>query len=138
MPYSQALPNGHETLSRARAQDIASFQRLTDRFMAWVGRCAPARWHAETGQRLIKGIACHAPLHAVEPSVLRDAFRLAVMRGVTSTASISLAGNRYSVDETLIGRRVDELRFAPQDMTAWSCIGQTGPAGRPLRCGSGG
>jgi putative transposase len=38
------------------------------------------------------------------------------MRRVTSTASVSMAGNRYSVDEALIGRRV-ELRFDPEDLT---------------------
>src|SRR5437667_3042196 len=38
------------------------------------------------------------------------------MRRVTSTASVSLAGNRYAVDPSLIGRRI-ELRFDPEDLT---------------------
>ena len=47
---------------------------------------------------------------------MREAFRWSVLRRVTTTASVSLAGNRYSVDPSLIGRRV-ELRFDPEDLT---------------------
>jgi hypothetical protein len=41
---------------------------------------------------------------------------LVVMRRVTTTASVSLAGDRYTVDPAPIGRRV-ELHFDPEDLT---------------------
>ena len=53
------------------------------------------------------------------------------MRCVTSTASISLAGNRYSVDEALIGRRV-ELRFDPEDLTRLEVYWEGHPAGQAI------
>src|SRR5207237_93639 len=74
------------------------------------------RVHAETGQTPIQRFISSGPLHAVEPSLLREAFRWSVMRRVTNTASVSLAGNRYTVDQALVGRRV-ELRFDPEDLT---------------------
>ena len=100
----------------AEAQGIASFQQLNDRFMAWTEQICNTRVHAETGQMPIRRFTSHGSLHAVEPSLLREAFRWSVMRRVTTTASVSLAGNRYAVDEALIGRRV-ELRFDPEDLT---------------------
>jgi hypothetical protein len=51
---------------------------------------------------------------AVEPSLLREAFRAAVLRRVSRTAAVSLAGVRYAVDPALVDRRV-ELRFDPND-----------------------
>jgi putative transposase len=53
------------------------------------------------------------------------------MRRVTSTASVSLAGNRYSVDEALIGRRV-ELRFDPEDLTRLGVYWEGHPAGQAI------
>jgi putative transposase len=67
----------------------------------------------------------------VEPSLIREAFRWSVMRRVTSTASISLAGNRYSVDAALIGRRV-ELRFDPEDLTRLEVYWEGHPAGQAI------
>ena len=52
----------------------------------------------------------------MEPSLLRDAFRTALLRWVSRTASVSLAGQRYAVDPALVNRRV-ELRFDPNDLT---------------------
>jgi len=70
-------------------------------------------------------------LHAGEPSLLREAFRWSVMRRVTSTASVSLTGNRYAVDEALIGRRV-ELRFDPEDLTKLDVYWEGHPAGTAM------
>jgi hypothetical protein len=53
------------------------------------------------------------------------------MRRVTSTASVSLTGNRYSVDEALIGRRV-ELRFDPEDLTHLEVYWEAHPAGQAI------
>jgi putative transposase len=53
------------------------------------------------------------------------------MRRVTTTASVSLAGNRYAVDEALIGRRV-ELRFDPEDLTRLDVYWEGHPAGQAI------
>ena len=103
-------------LTEAEAHGIASFTELNDRFLAWVERVCNTRQHAETGQTPIDRFTSQGPLQAVEPSLLREAFRWSVLRRVTSTASVSLAGNRYAVDPSLIGRRI-ELRFDPEDLT---------------------
>jgi putative transposase len=47
---------------------------------------------------------------------MAEAFRWSAMRMVTRTATVSLAGNRYQVDPSLAGRRV-ELRYDPEDPT---------------------
>lgn len=116
-------------LLEAEARGIASFQELNDQFMAWAEQVCNTRVHAETGQSPIQRFTSHGPLHGVEPSLLREAFRWSVMRRVTSTASISLAGNRYSVDAALIGRRV-ELRFDPEDLTRLAVYWEGHPAGQ--------
>ena len=118
-------------LLEAEAQGISNFQELNDRFVAWTEQVCNTRVHAETGQSPIQRFTSHGPLHAVEPSLLREAFRWSVMRRVTSTASISLAGNRYSVDEALIGRRV-ELRFDPEDLTRLEVYWEGHPAGQAI------
>jgi len=53
------------------------------------------------------------------------------MRRVTSTASVSLAGNRYAVDPSLIGRRV-ELRFDPEDLTRMDVFWEGRPVGQAI------
>src|SRR5260370_22424958 len=53
------------------------------------------------------------------------------MRGFTSLASVSLAGNRYSVDEALIGRRFD-LVFDPEDLTRLEVYWEAHPAGQAI------
>jgi putative transposase len=118
-------------LLEAKAYGIDSFQELNDRFTAWAEQVCNTRVHAETGQTPIQRFTSHGPLHAVEPSLLREAFRWSVMRRVTSTASVSLAGNRYSVDEALIGRRV-ELRFDPEDLTRLEVYWEGHPAGQAI------
>jgi putative transposase len=53
------------------------------------------------------------------------------MRRVTQTASVSLAGNRYTVDQALVGRRV-ELRFDPEDLTRMDVYWAGHPAGQAI------
>jgi putative transposase len=118
-------------LLEAEAHGISSFQELNDWFMAWAEQVCNTRVHAETGRTPIQRFISQGPLHAVEPSLLREAFRWSVMRRVTSTASVSLAGNRYSVDEALIGRRV-ELRFDPEDLTHLDVYWEGHPAGTAI------
>jgi putative transposase len=118
-------------LLEAEAHGIASFAELNDRFTAWAEQVCNTRVHAETGQTPIQRFTSQGQLRAVEPSLLREAFRWSVLRRVTSTASVSLAGNRYSVDEALIGRRV-ELRFDPEDLTRLEVYWEGHPAGQAI------
>ena len=122
-------------LLEAEAQGIASFSSSTIASLAWAEQVCNTRVHAETDQTPIERFTSHGPLHAVEPSLLREAFRWSVMRRVTTTASVSLTGNRYAVDQSLIGRRV-ELRFDPEDLTRLDVFWEGHPAARPFRSSS--
>jgi putative transposase len=55
------------------------------------------------------------PLPLPIPAQLREAFLWSEFRTVTKTATVSLHGNTYQVDELLTGRRV-ELVFDPFDL----------------------
>jgi putative transposase len=123
-PYSPEGRGKQERLNRfirerflleAEAQGIASFQELNDRFLAWAEQVCNTREHAETGQVPVLRFLSQGMPRAVEPSLLREAFRTAVLRRVSRTASVSVAGVRYAVDPALVDRRV-ELRFDPNDL----------------------
>jgi len=103
-------------LLEAEAQGITSFTELNDRFLAWAEQVCNARQHAETGQAPLLRFLTGGPPRLVESSLLRDAFRAAVLRRVNRTASVSLAGQHYAVDPALVDRRV-ELRFDPDDLS---------------------
>jgi putative transposase len=124
-PYSPEGRGKQERLNRfirerflleAEAQGIASFQELNDRFLAWAEQVCNTREHAETGQVPVLRFLSQGMPRDVEPSLLREAFRAAVLRRVSRTASVSVAGVRYAVDPALVDRRV-ELRFDPNDLT---------------------
>src|SRR5919109_2964687 len=83
------------------------------------------------GQTPISRFTSQGPLHAAEPSLLREAFRWSVVRRVTRTAAVSLAGNRYAVDPALVDRRV-ELRFDPEDLTRLDVFWEGRPAGQAV------
>ena len=103
-------------LLEAEAQGIASFTELNDRFLAWAEQVCNTRQHAETGQVPLLRFLSQGAARGVEPFLLREAFRAAVLRRVSRTAAVSLAGQRYAVDPALVDRRV-ELRFDPDDLT---------------------
>lgn len=103
-------------LLEAEATGITSWQELNDRFGAWTEQVCNAREHAETGQVPRLRFLTGGSPRLVEPSVLRDAFRHAVLRRVSRTASVSLAGQHYAVDPALVDCRV-ELRFDPNDLS---------------------
>ena len=75
------------------------------------------RVHAETGQTPIARWLAGGPPHAADPVLLAEAFRWSVVRMVTKTATVSLAGNHDQVDPSLCGHRV-ELRYDPEDLTS--------------------
>jgi putative transposase len=118
-------------LTEAEAHGIPSLAELNDRFLAWSELVCNTRQHAETGQTPIARFTSQGPLPTAEPSLLREAFRWSVVRRVTRTASVSLAGNHYSVDASLIGRRI-ELRFDPEDLTRLDVFWEGRPVGQAI------
>jgi len=99
--------------------------------MAWVEQVCNTRRHAETGQAPIERFLSQGPPRLVEPSLLREAFRWSVRRRVTRTASVSLAGNRYKVDDALALRQV-ELRFDPEDLSRLDVYWEGRPMGQAV------
>jgi putative transposase len=118
-------------LVEAEAQGIASFAELNDRFAAWAERVCNTRQHAETGQAPVARFLSQGAPRAVEPSLLREAFRWAAVRRVSRTAAVSLAGTRYRVDPALVDRRV-ELRFDPEDLTRLDVYWEGQPVGQAV------
>jgi putative transposase len=103
-------------IAEAEASGIIDLEELNERFLAWGEVVCNARIHAETNEAPIaRFLAGGDPVFA-DPERLTDAFRWSLIRMVSTTASVSLLGNRYQVDASLVGRRV-ECRFAPEDLT---------------------
>jgi putative transposase len=118
-------------LLEAEAQGISSFTELNDRFLAWAEQVCNIRISRETGQTPLARFLLNVDPNLAEPSLLREAFRAAVLRRVTRTASVSLAGQHYAVDPALVGRRV-ELRFDPDDLTLLDVYWEGRPFGRAV------
>lgn len=105
-------------LTAERAGEIADLAELNRLFTAWVETVYHTTTHSETGTeplaRWLEGIP--SPLPRPTPAQLREAFLWSEHRTVTKTATVSLHGNTYQVDELLVGRKV-ELVFDPFDLT---------------------
>jgi len=112
----------------AEAAGIASLDELNDRSAAWAESVLNCRVHAETGQAPIARFLAGGPPRAADPVLMAEAFRWSAVRVVTKTATISLAGNRYQVDPSLAGRRV-ELRYDPEDLTQLTVFVEGAAAG---------
>jgi putative transposase len=93
---------------------------------AWIERVYHRRAHTETKMTPLER---YAGFTARRPTAgeLREAFLWEETRLVTKTATVSLLGNRYEVDQALCGRRV-ELRFDPYDLQ----VIEVHYAGRPF------
>jgi putative transposase len=104
-------------LLEAEHTGIASLAELNDCFHAWTESVLNTRVHTETGQTPIARWQAGGPPRAADPVLLAEAFRWSVVRMVTKTATVSLAGNRYQVDPSLCGQRI-ELRYDPEDLTS--------------------
>jgi putative transposase len=104
-------------LLEAEHTGIASLDELNDRFHAWAEQVLNTRVHTETGQAPLARWQAGGPGRAADPVLMREAFRWSVVRMVTKTATVSLAGNHYQVDPALCGHRV-ELRYDPEDLTS--------------------
>ena len=104
--------------AEGRRRQVTSIAELNRLFTAWAETVYHTRIHSETGQPPLqrwadgwKGAA--PPLPA--PGQLHEAFLWSERRTVRKTATVSLHGNTYQVDELLTGRRV-ELVFDPFDL----------------------
>lgn len=115
-------------LAEACHHGISDLDELNDRFTAWVEQVANRRRHAETGQAPIDRFEAGGPRRQVDAGRLAEAFRWSVTRKVTRTATVPLEGNAYSVDPSLVGRRV-ELRYDPEDLTRLDVYLDGRPAG---------
>lgn len=115
-------------LVEVEATGVASLAELNDRFSAWAETVANTRVHSETRQAPIARFLSQGPPGAADPARMAEAFRWSVMRVVSKTAVVSLAGNRYAVDSLLVGRRV-ECRYDPEDLSRIDIFFEGRPAG---------
>ncbi len=115
-------------LVEAEHAGIATLDELNDRFAAWAEQVCNTRSHAETGQAPISRFLAGGPPRAADPVLLAEAFRWSATRVVAKTATVSLAGNRYQVDPSLCGQRV-ELRYDPEDLAQLTVVVEGAVAG---------
>jgi len=98
---------------------VVTLEDLNASFQAWVEVVYHKAVHSETGQapleRFQQSLA-QITVRQADPRQLRDAFLWRDKRTVTRTATLSLQGNRYSVDPLLAGQQV-ELRFDPFELS---------------------
>lgn len=109
---------------------VDTLAQLNHYFAAWIEQVYHRRIHRGTGQApLDRWMAGPSVLRATpDPDALREAFLWTVTRTVTATRSVSLHGNTYDVDPTLVGRRI-ELRYDPTDLTTIGVWHHDRPAG---------
>jgi putative transposase len=105
-------------LTEEVAAGISGLPELNRLFAAWAETVYHTTVHSETGQAPLArwNAGVPTPLPLPSPAQLREAFLWSEFRTVTTNATVSLHGNRYQVDELLIGRKV-ELVFDPFDLT---------------------
>jgi len=109
-----------EDLAAAGTDHRSALWELNRLFTAWVETEYHRRVHTETGQtpldRWEAGWARLGRTPAMPTAAdLTEAFLWSEYRTVTKTATVSLHGNTFQVDQALVGRKV-ELVFSPFDM----------------------
>ena len=121
---------GDDQQAGTRAADLAELNRL---FSAWVAAGYHRAVHSETGQaplaRWAAGIP--EPLPLPSPAHLHEAFLWSERRTVKKTATVSLHGNLYQVDASLV-RCVVELVFDPFDLASIDVRHKGRPAGKAV------
>jgi len=95
-------------VGRREDLDLGELNRL---LVAWIERVYHRTRHSETGQVPLERFATATARHPT-PAELREAFLWAEQRTVTKTATVSLHGNSYEVDDALVGQSV-QLLFDP-------------------------
>jgi putative transposase len=112
---------------------VAGLAELNRLFDAWVQAGYHRAVHSETGEppltRWAKGISRPVPLPST--AQLREAFLWSERRTVKKTATVSLHGNLYQVDASLV-RCVVELVFDPFDLTDIQVRHKGKPAGQAV------
>ncbi len=106
-------------LSEVDSAKVATLEDINASFQAWVELIYHKTVHSETGQAPLDRFQqslTQITVRQADPRQLREAFLWRERRTVTRTASISLQGNRYSVDPLLAGQQV-ELRFDPFELS---------------------
>lgn len=97
---------------------VATLDVLNGYFAAWLEQVYHPRIHGGTGQspldRWTTGPSSLRP--SPNPETLRQAFLWQTDRRVTKTRTVSLHGNTYEVDPSLVGATVT-LVFDPTDLT---------------------
>ena len=83
--------------------------------MAWTEQVYHRRVHSETNETPMDRFSVLGPPVVPPMALVREAFLFCETRTVTKTATVSLFGNDYEVDQALIARRV-ELVFDPFDL----------------------
>jgi putative transposase len=106
-------------LPEVESAKLTTLEELNASFQAWVELIYHQVVHSEMGQapleRFQQGLS-QITLRQADPAKLREAFLWRDKRTVTRTATLSLQGNRYSVDPLLAGQQV-ELRFDPFELS---------------------
>ncbi len=106
-------------LSEVESAKITTLEDLNASFQAWVELIYHQAVHSETGQAPLERFQqslTQITVRQADPTLLRDAFLWRERRTVTRTATLSLQGNRYSVEPLLAGQQV-ELRFDPFELS---------------------
>jgi len=110
--------------------DLAELNRL---FSAWVQVGYHRMVHSETGQPPLARWAAGVPdpLPLPSPAQLHEAFLWSERRTVKKTATVTLHGNLYQVDPSLV-RCTVELVFDPFDLTDIDVRHKGKPAGKAV------
>jgi len=93
--------------------EIGDIDTLNEYFFAWLEAGYNSRVHSETGEEPRKRYFREA-LRLPDPVTLVNLFLSRTTRIVRKTATVSLLGRQYHVDEGLVGSRV-EVRYDPFD-----------------------
>lgn len=97
-------------------KQVTDLAALNELFTAWVETVYHHNVHSETGDKPLARFLAAGPVDILPPAKVTEAFKWAHERKVTKTATISLFGNIYQVDEVLVGCTI-EVVFDPLDMT---------------------
>ena len=102
-------------LVEVELRGVVDLDELNRLFQAWVEVVYHRRVHTETGEAPIDRFLAQGPTVLPTPAQLREAFLWSEHRTVTKTATVSLFGNAYEVEQALAGAKV-ELVFDPFDL----------------------
>jgi putative transposase len=122
-----------ETTSAGGGSACSSLADLNRLFTAWLHQRYHRAMHSETRQSPTQRYHHTDPatVRRADPQQLRRAFLWREQRTVSAFATVSLHGNRYEVDASLTGRKVD-LLFNPFDLAQIEVEYQSRPMGQAV------